>query len=155
MKYARIVNNTIINATSLSPAEAFHPAVVAEFESVPEHVDIGWQLIDDTWHAPNTDAALITNIEEEEQSIKLTPSEFMLLFTSPERLKLKALRAEDPILNDFFELIEHPTLVSIDLSRESTISALTYCHSLLVTAGIIPEEQQDQRLAEILSGTVL
>jgi hypothetical protein len=155
MKYARIVNNIVINTTSINPADVFHPAVVAEFESVPKHVDIGWHHIEGVWHAPHVEELIDIDIAETPLNVKITPSEFMLLFTSKERLTLKSLRTGDPVLNDFFELLEDSRLISVDLSRVSTISALTYCHSLLVTGNIIATENSDQRLAQILSGTIL
>lgn len=77
------------------------------------------------------------------------------LFTSPERLKLKELRASDAALDDFFEIVEDPRLQYVDLSLASTANGVDACLSLLTEAGIITAEEAPARREQVLSGTVL
>ena len=52
MKHARIVNSTAFDVRSTSPAGCFTPNIVEEFQVVPDTVEDGWLLDDDTWSAP-------------------------------------------------------------------------------------------------------
>jgi hypothetical protein len=152
MKFARIINNIVVNITEEDPALVFHPSVASEFISVPIEIGIGWKKTDDEWVEQITIATVIT---EKKEALELSPMEIKLLFTSPERLFLKGKRSEDNILNDFFELVEDTHTVTVNVSRQSTKDGLNYCHALLVAENIISAEHADLRLEQILSGTVL
>jgi hypothetical protein len=78
--------------------------------------------------------------------IKVSPIEFKLLFTSPERIAIKAARATNPVVDDFFDIVEDPRLTHVNLSLTSTIMAIGY----LEQEGLIAEG----RAAEILQGQV-
>ena len=78
---------------------------------------------------------------------KVSPVEFMLLFTSQERVAIKAARSSDPIIDDFLDVIEDPRLTVVDLGLGSTVSAINY----MVYAGKLTAE----RKAEILTGVML
>ena len=78
---------------------------------------------------------------------KVSPVEFMLLFTSPERVAIKALRQTNPIIDDFLDIIEDPRLTFVDLGLGSTVSAIDY----LIYVGLVAPE----RKAEILTGVML
>ena len=84
---------------------------------------------------------------------RVGPVEFKLLFTSPERLKLKELRAGDLALDDFFEIIEDSRLDYVDLSLGSTAAGVDHCLSLLENAEVIAAEDVATRREQILSGT--
>lgn len=75
---------------------------------------------------------------------KVSPVEFKLLFTSAERVATKAARTSDPVVDDFYDIIEDPRLTHVDLGLQSTKDALVYMASqrLLTT----------ERVEEILSG---
>ena len=151
MNYARIRNNIAVDV-STDPASQFHPTIAAEFEAVPDDVQRGWQRdAEGTWSAPPE----VAPSEPEPERPRVGPVEFKLLFTSPERLKLKELRASDPALADFFEIIEDPRLQYIDLSLGSTAAGVDHCLSLLTNAEIIAESEAATRREQILSGTLL
>ena len=153
-KYARIRNNIAVDI-STDPASQFHPTIAAEFESVPDEVQRGWRRAEDgTWSAP-PEPTPIEPAEPEPERPRVGPVEFKLLFTSPERLKLKELRASDPALADFFEIIEDPRLQYVDLSLGSTAAGVDHCLSLLTNAEIITASEADTRREQILSGTLL
>lgn len=152
--YARIINNVAVDV-SADPASQFHPAIAAEFETVPNEVKRGWRLGEDgTWSAPPAPEPF-EPAEPESQRPKVGPVEFKLLFTSAERLTLKELRNTDAALADFFEIIEDPRLQYIDLSLGSTAAGVDHCLSLLVNAEILTESEAEARREQILSGTLL
>lgn len=164
MKYAIIENNIVLELFEGDLESSFHPEIAKRFTPVPDIVIINSILEDGVWIIPDTPLPDEEKAEEttppeptetKAPTVKLTPPEFMLLFKPQERIALKSLRESDVVLNDFFELVEDPRLQSIDLTRESTQSALTYSHGLLVSGDIISAEDADVRLTQILSGTVL
>lgn len=79
-------------------------------------------------------------------STTVSPVEFMLLFTPRERVTIKAARTSDPVIEDFFDIVEDPRLTHVDLGLQSTRQALGY----LAAKGLIAPE----RIPEMLSGQV-
>lgn len=77
---------------------------------------------------------------------KVSPVEFKLLFTAMERVAIKAARAEDPVIDDFYDIVEDPRLTFVDLGLQSTQEALGYLES----KGLLTEE----RRLQILTGQV-
>lgn len=76
------------------------------------------------------------------EPVKVSPVEFKLLFTAPERVAIKA--SADPIVQDFFEIVNDPRLTFVDLGLQSTHDALAYLEGI----GLIAEG----RAAVILAG---
>lgn len=68
-----------------------------------------------------------------------------MLFTAPERIAIKT--SVDPVIQDFFEIVNDPRLTHVNLSLQSTQDALGY----LALQGVIAES----RIAEILQGEIL
>ena len=56
----------------------------------------------------------------------ISPVQFKLLFTSEERLAIKSARTSDPVIDDFFDIIDDPRLSIVNLKLSSTSEALTY-----------------------------
>lgn len=77
----------------------------------------------------------------------VSPLQFKLCFTSEERLAIRAALESDPVISDWFEIIEDPRLTQVDLSLQSTKDGIAY----LVSKGILTED----RAAEILAGKVI
>ena len=73
---------------------------------------------------------------------QISPVEFKLLFTVFERVAIKA--STDPVVQDFFEIVNDPRLTHVDLGLQSTKDALAY----LTSKGLIAAERQ----AAILTG---
>lgn len=85
-------------------------------------------------------------IEPLTETTKVSPVEFKLLFTAQERVAIKAARGNDPVIDDFFSIIEDPRLTHVNLGLRSTQDALAYLESKdLITAS---------RREQILSGQV-
>lgn len=76
----------------------------------------------------------------------VSPVEFKLLFTALERITIKNARSTDPVIDDFFEIVEDPRLTHVNMGLQSTQDALAYLES----KGLITAERRTQ----ILSGQV-
>ena len=136
--YARIINNVAVDV-SPNPQEEFHPDIAAQFEPVPDEVKQGWIRNEaGEWEAPEP---------EPSEATKVSPVEFKLLFTSAERVAIKAARATDQVIDDFYDIVEDPRLTFVDLGLQSTQDALSY----MVAQGLLTAE----RRSEILAGVVL
>lgn len=139
--YARVINNTAVDV-STDPTNQFHPDIAAQFEPVPDDVKQGWVRIDGVWSAP----APTPQPEPMPTYPKVSPVEFLLLFTSAERVAIRAVRPDDPVIDDFFDLVEDTRFAYVDLGLPSVQGALHYlAASQLIT---------DARREEILTGKV-
>lgn len=76
-------------------------------------------------------------------AVRVSPVEFKLLFTSAERIAISSARINDPVIDDFYSIVENPRLNFVDLGLQSTQDALAYLQSL----GLIPEERHTSILA--------
>lgn len=145
MKYARILNHTAVDVRTESPEGCFTPNIVAEFVEVPDEVQDGWSNESGTWSAP----AAPDPVEPTPATVvppTVSPIEFMLLFTTQERVAIKTARAGDPIIEDFMSIVEDPRLTGVNLALQSTQDALGY----LAAESLIGAD----RPAEILKGEV-
>ena len=142
--YARIINNVAVDV-SPNPQEEFHPDIAAQFEPVPDEVKQGWIRNEaGEWEAPAPSPEPEPTPSE---ATKVSPVEFKLLFTSAERVAIKAARATDQVIDDFYDIVEDPRLTFVDLGLQSTQDALSY----MVAQGLLTAE----RRSEILAGVVL
>lgn len=140
MKYARIVNGHAVDVRTESPVDCFTAEIVAEFVEVPDAVENGWVITGGKWSLPSDTAS-------NQKPVTVSPVEFKLLFTSAERVAIKAARASDPVIDDFFDIVEDSRLTLVDLGLQSTKDAIDYLESkALITA---------ERKAEILKGVVV
>ena len=140
--FARVINDVAVDV-STDPANSFHPDIAREFEQVPDEVKPGWVRIDGEWAAPTP----TPQPEPVPAYPKVTPVQFKMLFTSPERVAIKAARATDPVGDDLWELVEDPRMEYVDFGLKSVRDSIEY----LATAGLIAPE----RVAEIISGTLV
>lgn len=136
--YARIINQVAVDVSS-SPAEHFHPSVATEFQAVPDNVQPGWRLLDGVWTEP-------APVDTPAEPPKVSPIEFKLLFTAQERVAIKTARATDPVIDDFYDVIEDPRLTFVDLGLQSTRDAIGY----LAAQGLIGAERVEQILAGVM-----
>ena len=110
---------------------------------MPDEVQPGWVRIDGVWSAP----APTPQPEPVPVYPKVTPVQFKLLFTSPERVAIKAARATDPVVDDLWELVEDPRMEYVDFGLKSARDSIEY----LATVGLIEPE----RVGEIIIGTLV
>ncbi|MEX1197811.1 MAG: hypothetical protein WEB57_08140 [Pseudohongiellaceae bacterium] len=138
--YARVRNNIAVDV-STNPESHFHPDIAGEFESVPDQVERRWRLVDGEWKAPEPS---IPTDRDPKDTPAISPVDFMLLFTSQERVAIKAARENDQIVADFFDLLEDPRLDRVRLSQPAVQEGVQY----LATQALITEARRD----EILQG---
>ena len=141
--FARVINDVAVDVSS-TPAEQFHPSIAEQFEPVPDEVQAGWVRNEDgEWEAPAPSPEPEPTPSE---ATKVSPVEFKLLFTSAERVAIKAARATDQVIDDFYDIVEDPRLTNVDLGLKSTRDAIGY----LAAQNLITAE----RATEILAGVV-
>lgn len=68
---------------------------------------------------------LIAEIKKPPQTV-ISPIQFKLRFTPQTRVAIKAARATDAVIDDFFDVIDDPRLLSVDLTLQSTKDAVGY-----------------------------
>ena len=77
----------------------------------------------------------------------VSPVQFKTLFTSAERIAIRALKSTDPVVDDFFDILDDPRCTKIEMTAPSTREALGY----FVSLGVLI----DTRVDEILSAKVV
>ena len=145
MKKAWIENGKIRDICPGNPKELYHPDVAKFYTSdVPDEAENG-----DLWDGDKLTKPEIVIVVPEPVPLhpKVSTVEFKLLFTSQERIKIKAAKETDPVLADFFEIVEDPRLTQVDLGLASTQGAIQY----LAGQGLIDQA----RVNEILLGQVI
>ena len=151
MNYARIENDVAVDV-STDPYADFHPSMAAEFVEVPNQVKNGWiRDRDGNWSSPYITPS---TPETDTPTVSVSPVEFKLLFTSQERIGIRTLKATDPIIEDFWDIVDDPRLTQVNLGLQSTINGVSYAVQQLVVEGIINAEDAQTRISEILSGQV-
>jgi hypothetical protein len=144
MKHAWIENNRIRDIAPGNPADLYHPDIAAFYDTlVPDDAanGDGWvngALVKPEPPAPVEPPPPVTVYPQ------VSPVQFKLLFTSPERIAIKA--SADPVVQDFFDIVNDLRLTHVDLGLQSTQDALSY----LVSVNLLTTE----RRAEILLGQV-
>ena len=78
-------------------------------------------------------------------SLKIPRAEFKLLFTAQERIAIKQARNTDSLLQEYYEVLDDPSVISIDLNLQSTKDLV----ALLITKNLLTQ----QRANEVLSRT--
>ncbi len=124
MKYAWIENNKVRDiCQGGSPSENYHPDIAAHYTTqVPDTVVNAAVLEGTTWVNPNPqfqpEPVVVETI--------LNVAEFKMRFTSAERIVLKTAKATDVVIDDFFEIINDPRLVTVDLRSDMIVNAVKY-----------------------------
>ena len=137
--YARIIGGFAVDVTT-DPKNSFHPDLVTEFVKVPDNVTHGWRLADKTWSAPVEALPSPVSVE----ITHVTRTEFMRLFTGPERVAIKNARGTDDLVEDFFSMVEDPDSPGVDLTLQSTLNILLHLQSMEIIT--------DARRLAILAG---
>lgn len=86
---------------------------------------------------------------------QLTPVEFKMLWKYPERIAIRAARPTDPMLDDFYTIVDDPRLATVDLNLPSVQEAIQYALSTIAPKMAPPYGPADieARYAQILTGT--
>jgi hypothetical protein len=125
MKKAWVENNRIKDVCHGNPSEVYHPSV-AQFYStdVPDEAENGMEFVNNQWQQPLKPS--VTVDPSSVASPVLSAVQFKLLFTSAERVALNQAKASDPVIADFFSLVDDPRLLEIRLGSNAVASAIQY-----------------------------
>lgn len=140
---AWIENGRIRDICKGDPSSSYAAEVAANYSvEVPDNAENGDGWDGTTLTKPIQAAPEVISVVPP----KVSPVEFMLLFTCTERVAIKAARGTDPVIDDFLDIIEDPRLTQVDLALGSTKGALDYFTALgILAAG---------RKAAILTGVI-
>lgn len=147
MKHAWIENDIIRDIAPGAPEQFYHPAVAANYDTqVPDDAENGDSFANGVLtKRPVPEVVVPEPVVVAPVPPKVSVIEYKMLFTSAERIAVKA--SVDPVIIDLQELMNDPRTVNVDLSLKSISDALDYMTALsLIAAG---------RKAEILTGVVL
>jgi hypothetical protein len=142
------IENGVVRDVVADPS-VFTPSIASLYTTdVPDGTVNGASFVDGEWVNPVAqepeEPVVVTPVSEPKI---VSPVEFKLLFTSPERIAIKAARATDPVIDDFYELLDDPRLSGVNLGLQSIQDAVGY----MALQGLIAPE----RVAVILSGDVV
>lgn len=146
MKYAWLQDQVIRDICPGNPAESYHPDVAALYDTqVPDDAAPG-DTFENGVLTPKPVPEYVAPEPVAPTPPKVSPVEFKLLFTSAERVAIKVARPTDPVLDDFFDIVDDPRLTHVDLALASVQGALHYLAAIsLIT---------DARREEIMLGVV-
>jgi hypothetical protein len=143
MRKAWIENEVIRDiAPTGNPEQFYHPDIAKFYDTeVPDDAENGDTFANGVLtKRPVPEPAPITPEPVAAPLPKLTPVEFKLCFTPQERIAIKAERANDPVLEDAFDILDDPRLTFVDLGLASTQGLIDYC----VTKDLVTTERADQ-----------
>lgn len=149
-KYARVENKLVIETLSI-PSDAnienyFVPQIVQQFIACPDEVEQNWTYEDGEWKEPEPPKPLEPpKPPEPHYETRIGKAEFLMLFTSEERVAIRVERNNDPIVSDFFSVLEISEF--IDVKEDTTINGVNY----LVSKNLLTP----QRAAAILKGKLV
>lgn len=158
--YARVIDNTAIEVFTppdgFTIDDCFHPDVAALFEVVPDSVTPNSVRNGGVWtiHMPADAAPPKPGDPTFTDYPEVSPVEFKLLFTSMERIAIKAARSNDPVIDDFMSIVEDPRLKALDLKLDSNKQAIEYTLGVIGQKLNPPYQQADitNRATQILHG---
>ncbi len=142
MKHARIENGQVLEVIAFNPTGKYHESIV--WHEVPDDVEAGWTTTDNiNFTEPEPEPGGEPPVEREEKFINVMP--FKLSFLPQERLAINNLRATDPVIDDFYTILDDPRCIRIDLNLPSIQAAVNSF------VGKIPGFTQE-RADQVLSG---
>lgn len=142
MKYAQIVNGIAVDVIDGAPDGRFHSQIAARFVAVGDQVVAGWQVdANGVWSAPSEPSVEVPAPESVTVRNTLTRLEFLRRFVLEERVAMRAAAQTDPVVADWWELLQLAQEVSVD--DADTVAALAYLES----QGILAAGRADAILA--------
>lgn len=149
-KFARLnaansVIETFEHATIL-PTQTHVPGIAAQFIECPGFVGYGSTLENGVWSDPVISHRIAEN--------NVSPPVLKFRFTSAERVAVRSSRSTDPVLDDFFELLDDQRLATVDLNSQQVKDAISYTINV-VGKKLVPAYTPDiilSRVTSILTG---
>ena len=149
-KYARVVEKLVIETIRIpdgaSIGDYFVPDVAAQFIACPDNVEANWAYENEEWKEPKLpEPPEPSEPSEPHYETRIGKAEFLMLFTSEERVAIRAERNNDLIVSDFFSVLEISEF--IDVKEDTTINGVNY----LASKNLLTP----QRAAAILKGKLV
>ena len=146
-KYARVENKLVIETLSI-PSGAnienyFVPQIAQQFIACPDEVEQNWTYEAGEWKEPKLPEP--PKPPEPHYETRIGKAEFLMLFTSEERVAIRAERNNDPVISDFFLVLEISEF--IDVKEDTAINGVNY----LASKNLLTP----QRAAAILKGKLV
>jgi hypothetical protein len=125
-KYARLIAGEVVELIippeGFTITDCFVKQIADQFIKCPDNITVGstlsntgkWVVKEDSVPVVVPSAPIEPDVPTK-QSIKVSPVEFKLLFTSPERIAIKQLIETDQAIEDFFSIIDDSRLTCVDL----------------------------------------
>ena len=131
MRYAWAENDTIRDICQGDPRECYTPEVAAHYTTeVGDDIVRGATLVNGVWTNPPAPPAPPAPVPQ--YSTTMTPIEFRLLFVSAERIAIKTAAKTDPVVEDFWSLINDPELAQVNVADAQIIEALDYLVAIAI-----------------------
>ena len=131
MKYAWAENDTIRDICHGNPQELYTPEVAAHYTTeVGDDIVSGATWDGSKWVNPPAPVPVPPTPPVQQYATTMTPIEFRLLFVSAERIAIKTAAKTDPIVEDFWSIVNDPELTQISVKDAQVIEALDYLESI-------------------------
>lgn len=154
MKYARIVDDVAVEVVTANPHALFTTEIADLFVEVSDDCVYMATRQEGAWVAPPEPEAAEPAEPAEPPAppriLQVSPPTFLLLFTSQERIAIRAARGYSgadananmvkAVLDDWFAIIEDPRLQYVDLALPATQQGIDF----LVTAGLLTEQRAEE-----------
>src|SRR5574343_1577031 len=101
MKYVQLARLTVVSVSEGPLSNCGYDQIQVPDEPL---VEVGWTYIGGAFIPPVVIPPSVS------------PPEFKLLFTSNERVAIKAARSTDPVIADFMDIVEDPRLTTVNLA---------------------------------------
>lgn len=142
-KFAWVENNVIRDLCNGDPAELYHPDVAVHYSTpVGDNVEKDFVLVNGEWAAPVV-PEIPAPVEVLQRTIEITPMDFKLRFTSQERVAIAAARATDPVIEDFYSILNDTRLTTLSLEDQNVLSFVAHLQSV----GLVDAERATAILA--------
>lgn len=147
-RFARIVDDQVVEIIDWSP-EGRYPEDWLWVECPPETVQ-GSTFQDGKWDHPTPPAPVEPQPPAPARILQVSPPTFLLLFTSQERIGIRAARNYSgadanpnmvkAVLDDWFAIIDDPRLQYVDLTLPATQQGIDF----LVTVGLLTAPRAEE-----------
>lgn len=129
-KFAWVENNVIRDLCDGDPVELFHPDVAVHYSTaVGDEVEKDFVLTDGVWAAP-VPPEIGEAIETLVRTTQISPTDFKLRFTSQERVAIKTALATDPVIEDFYSILDDARFTVVNLEDQNVLSFVAHLQSI-------------------------
>lgn len=136
------VRDVLVIPSGFDIAGVLSPEAAALYAPCPEQVEANWYYDreKDQWLSPEeAPGSAPEPVSPSPVRPVVSPVEFKLLFTAMERIAIARARAEDPVIDDFYSIVDDPRLTQVALSWKSTQDGVDY----IISKGLVAPERRE------------